>query len=606
MVNSSALLKTSGSYTINLIRAGKSRNFEFSLKALPISVLIILISLSGAAADNPNDGRITWEQPFSPSSTDMPQHYGSGSSIPFRVDVSNIGSSPGDIKWYRKKAGDTSWTEVEGENIRSDWGHGETTSDEAYPASTFFINDENTGVSTLNENEQTTFTVDGDEITVEATTICPDSCTPSKTGITVGNDLISIKEGGYFEASNSVLRVTDIESDDVGNEYIDITHYTEDRTPSDGNYEYKVEVETDSNEFYHTDSIYFDLGSSDGNNIPYISEVRISNKTTYSFLPAANIQEGAVVAVDIAEQESDSFNLILEDRNNAQDLQRHTYDGDVEEFTGDSVYSELLDKTLGNFIDVSEWQVQSKNTAVFKLSKNELDQTNFLSSKGNTYSLGFKIEEEASNLVRNSVDYSTPVEATNDAPTIDTVGFQDTCYDGNFQSVSQLSGGDLVDCLVVDVSDPDNEGDHIVKVNFTQVYDDRKVVRDTSFSTPSDNFGNTYYFAGNGFNTDVNPQGSTLTEDKKVLDSGTWKAEVTVEDGLNSVSKTVTSDIPWGSLNVEMVQPSKNFSILSNSSFGMDLRLTCSGGPECVNQNESTSVYWDPVKTGSTSARWLP
>ena len=518
----------------------------------------------------------------------MPVHYGSGTTPSFEVELNqDFSNNPDDIRWYRKQASDTSWTEIESESLQPEWDHNNGKSSDAdYSADTFFLEDEGS-LLTLNEGESQTVTVDGSEVTFEASGIYPGNNPPGVL-LTIGGTEYVIVEGEYIEVNGVPVRADTITEDDVGNQRVELTSYNEEDNPADGQYDYRVVAQTNPSDLYYSQPLFFDISSLNNNNAPYIENVTINSQSIYDFESLSGIDPGATVRADVIEREGDAYNISLVDRTGSFDDKVQTVsvnsDGTVED-----VYSVVLDFFFDPFFDTGGLKGDNSNRVAFKILPKERENAIDLFDINGTYDFGFRVVDENFD-ERKTADFTLTTDDTVLQPNITAIEGSGDC-----STYSTLSGFDTrqpLNCIKVTATDS-NDDDLFVALNLTEVYD---AVDRNKYSTLANNYhqknGDEYIFNLSKIDVPTN----------EVNASGKWRAEAIASDGLSNDTKTVSWNVPWGNLNMEMVEPSNDFSILRNGSFGMDLRLTCSGGPECVNQNESTSVFWDPKPVEKSSS----
>jgi len=567
------------------IRAGLSKNTNSRsrfLKALPLTVLMVsMISLT-VSADIPvssNDPELEFSEPFSNSDT-MPQHFSSGSSINFRVFVeSSFHENAEGFDLYRKKAGDTAWNNIESQNIQSQWTHGSFSTDADF-AAWYYFPDKTSEQVTLNEGDSSTITCDGQEVQIAANTITDSS--PGETTLEIGGTTYSIFEGEYLElpGCSGVVRAEEIGSFP----FVELQLYYRSVSPSDGHYRYKASIDTTGGDIYHSESIYFDVSGFNNDNYPYIEKVEMGGQRIYDFQSLSGISPGETVYVDVIEREGDAYNVTLEDRGSGLDIQRQkvNQDGSLED-----LYSAALDFFIDPFVDTSSLKGDNSKRLAFKITPEERDSGVDLFGQDGTYSFGFSISDQGRVLSRKSLDYTLTTDGTAYAPNITAVEGSGDC--STYSPLSSFDSSQPLNCIRVTATDQDTE-ELFVGLNLTEEYDNvdrnKYEVLSANWDTRS---GDQYIF--NLSKIDV-PTDS-------INASGTWTASVKASDSITSDNETVSWNVPWGQLRVERVSPvSVPFSVYDNESFSNSYRISCGGGPECVNQNESVQLQWDPFQVG--------
>ena len=524
----------------------------------------------------------------------MPAHFSSGSEIELvaKLDDSLVGNNPGDFDFYTKSASSTSYSLFDGISIKERFHHGASKSGNAVYAANVYMPDDGSTLQVY-EGETVTFTVNGNEVTLEGEIVNLGN-NPDEVTVRVDGTLKQVVMGEYLNVPgepNNYLRLTDTFDDLSNGPTAEFTVTESGYSPSIGNYDLKAVAESDSGEFYHSDELHYDFRSSDGFNVPYVKSLTYDGKQLSSVSINSGIQIGDTLVATVVKQEADPYNVTLVDRGSGQELVSAQVDdnGFIQKFR-----DILLDVSLGYFIDVSGFQSGDTAEIPLKLTADQNDQVDFLNTVDGTYQVGVKIDEESR--TRNTVDYSLQTDQNAAAPTVESIQASQDC--SNFSPISSFDGEEnLVTCIKVTASDSDTQASSLgVSLNLSNDYDSIQYFEADSYSTYSSRTGYEYVF-------DVSDADRFFTE---FNESGSWTATAEVTDGLNTVSETVQWDVPWGDLMVEMVDPSSDISVLNNESFSMDLRVSCSGGPECVNQNESVNLYWDPVrKTGQASVKNL-
>jgi len=533
---------------------------------------------------------INWERPFTPDNGNMPQTYGSGASVPLeiRLDLDYQQSADG-ISWYRKKIGQQTWTQVESQNVKEQWKHGLDSNEGEFTPTTYFFDKNTADDISVDQGASITKTVDGQEVQFSVQNVDADS-TPRTASVEVGGiDYNGIYAGEYTIPPNvgtedgPYFRIEEIQNFAGGDPYVRFVEYTPYTSPNDGNYRYKAVSETDSGDRYHTESIYFYVTDVVNQNAPYIEEITAQGDNTYrlyDFFSSDSINPGTTLNVTVVQQEDDPYNITLVDRSTGQEIQEiKASDAGI-----DTLYSDAVGGTLEILgFDASFVQGQNKIVIPFKLTKEGNQQYDFLNTQDSNYQLGFKIEDLQSVKTRESLTYEVNTSGSNPAPTIDSIQASPDCSSyTQFSSYSQYS---TISCVKVDYSDANSDTEYAA-INITQLYDNQ--VRE-SYSSVN------YQYSKKSGSSFIFNLSEIDTPTDSLNESGKWQIEAEVSDGLNTDTSTSTLQVPWGDLSVVRERPSSvPFSLYDNETFMNSYSLRCGGGPECVNQNRSVTLAWDP------------
>lgn len=511
----------------------------------------------------------------------MPESYSSGSSINFEILAdSSFHENADSFTLYRKSSLDSSWTEWENQNIQSQWRHTTSSSDADFPAWTY-LPDKTDQSITLNNDESKTVSCDG-EIQIEATDI--NDSTVGMIDLQIGGTAYTIFEGEYLglPGCDGYIR-----AEEVGSfPYVELQLYYPDLNPSDGSYRYKAVFEDTNGDFYHGDSIYTTVGYS--LEAPYIENVTYEDNRIYDFKSDSGLKPGGTIYVSVKEFDSDDYVVTLEDRTGSTTTDIHRAnitDGELK-----NSYDIVVDFFLDPFFDASPLKGENSAVVPLRLSSEALKESSIFQQDG-SYEVGFRINEiDGSTILsditaqRQSPTYSVTTDGTSFAPNITSVGGSPDC--SSYQSLSSYDfvAKDL-SCIRVEVTDSDDDR-VFVDMNLSAEYDNKTFNSYETLGYGNDQ-KNGHYYIFNLSKIDV-----PLS---KINESGEWTAEFEASDGINNDTETVSWSVPWGSLQVERVSPSSvPFSVFDNETFLNSYRISCSGGPECVNQNESVQLAWDP------------
>ncbi|MEF8880808.1 MAG: hypothetical protein V5A72_03190 [Candidatus Nanohaloarchaea archaeon] len=561
-----------------------SRNLFAPLRILLL--LLVLTSITGFAVGSDtraSSSDIEWIDPYNPENKDEPAHFQDGSEIAPRVELrdSMIGNDPGQVEWMQKKSFEKSYSRIYSVEIKERFHHGQSGLTPDIPANGYLLQDEQS--FTVTEGETKTVTIDGADHEIEAEIVDPTNNPKTATTRIDGGDLYETFVGEYFYIQNVPVRVYDIK-DSITGDYVEYQVYDDTYEPQTGSYDLKAKAEVDDQEYFHSRPLHFDLSINDGQNIPYVKSLSYDGKEIDNLNTETDIEIGDTVVATVEKQESDPYNVTLVDRSTGTKISKAEVasDGTIESF-----YDLIVEGTLGIFFDVSGFQSGDTAEIPLKLTPEQNDNIDFLSTVNGEYQLGIKIEEFAG--TRNTPDYTLQTNQDNSPPSIDSVEASADC--SSYQDITSFNNEEnLVECIRVSASDSDTDASNLgVSLNLIQEYDGVKHYETTEY---------TNYDSRNNYNYIFNVSKADVPFNE-FNNSGSWTADVEVTDGLDSATDSITWTVPWGTVNVEMVRPSTNISKLNNESFDFDLRISCSGGPECVNQNESINVYWDPVKSSS-------
>lgn len=577
---------------------------------------MLLLASFGASAKtlvSETDPQIEILQPFSASNSNQPKHFSSGSDIEgwATIDWSLFDDNLDERVWMRKNAGDRTFTEHESRTIfngvnvndKTRWTHGQVSDPasnnaDVYPANRVYLDDDNSEII-LDDGESKTITVNGNEhtfsIETDGVTTCCSSSDIWDTDLTVdGTQYQNLYPGEYVQipGENEVVRVHKI-VEGASTDYLELGFYDTTKDPADGNYEYKLKGVKENGDEVHSRRIYFDVGSSDGNNIPYVEEVRVDGKEINYLEDATGIAPGSVLEVDVAELESDNFNASLYDAFDSTPVNylEAKYLSNESQIT--SYTDQFLDQTLGIYFDVSGFQNPNTITVPFKLTPEQVDESGgFLGTVDGSYQVGFELEDLDTFGVRRTPDYGITTDLQPGQPVIEKI--QGSKYCENYKNITEFKGGSL-DCVKVVVSDSDSE-DHYVELNLTQEYDGVKHVKNTEpYSNYDIKNGTNYIFNVTKEGANEFDENSSRVPLSYIDDSGNWSVSAYVSDGVLNDTKSYTWSVPWGNIEIDVVQPSNTpFSVLDNETFTNSYNISCVGGAECVNQNETLSFYWDP------------
>lgn len=484
-----------------------------------------------------------------------------------------------------KDASATSYSEINTPEIKERFHHSSSSDTQAYESNVYLLDDDQS--FTVQEGNTQTITVNEEEVTFENVDTQLSS-SPSEVTFRIDGGLELGYMGEYFQVKGDCryVRITDAFEDVSNDRFVEFTIYDACLSEPDGSYDLMAVAETSSGDFYHSQPIHFNFASVDGTNIPYIKSLTYDGQELSSLNSNSGLKVGDTVVVTVVKQESDPYNVSLVDRSSGQEL----FQGDVDK-DGVLKYfrNTLVESVLGFYIDVAGFQSGDVAEIPLKLTPEQNEDVNFLNTVNDSYQVGIKVEEDIG--VRNSVTYSVETSESAAAPVVESIEASKFC--NSYKPITEFDAEqNIVSCIKVTASDSDTPASQLgVSLNLTHVYDNITYYETDSYSSYDSRNGNEYIF-------DTSNAQNYLGEFRE---SGAWKVTAKAEDGLNSDSLTRQWNVPWGDLAVEMVSPSSDITILNNESFSFDLKISCSGGPECVNQNESVTLYFDPLKQASTS-----
>ena len=81
--------------------------------------------------------------------------------------------------------------------------------------------------------------------------------------------------------------------------------------------------------------------------------------------------------------------------------------------------------------------------------------------------------------------------------------------------------------------------------------------------------------------------------DQVIDDSGDWNASVIAGNSTHNSEITQTWSVPWGWLDVDIITPTTNISVVQNNTFNLTAKVTCMGG-ECASEGETLKLWADP------------
>lgn len=548
------------------------------MREIYLKIMILTTVFTGltalSTASYTND--IKWDQPFNPEASDMPLHFDSGSNnIDFQIVVNDFTNNIQNASLYRKKTSESSFSKVESTVVKDDWGHGQSSGNEDISADEINFPGESSTL-TVSEGGSQTVTIDGTEHTIETVNVY-DSNSPPSADIRIDGvlyDPLYTGEGIYVDGK--YIRIRGVLTTSV---YFQL----EDKSINlnDGNYEYRAKYNGGL-----TEEIVFDVNPNDGFNVPYLKNVSVEGNRLFDFT-TGTVSTGSSIEAVVKQNEGDSFNVTLVDDSTGSEVLEYQFNG-----SGGltSAYNSILEGTLGVFTDVSGFQ----NSDLAKVSFSVPQGSDLLSTDASNYDFSIDVEDLGSSITRNGVTYNVDTSGVNDAPSIDRVqGFDGvswkniTEFTGSFESLTEIR-----------VKASDNNNDQLyASLNLTQLYDNQERQVETSSGFNYDErvvaSSNSEYYVW-----DVSDNSFPTTE---INESGSWRVEAFVSDGSKNDSVTREWSVPFGDVNFELLNPITDINIFQNETFEFKYRVTCSGGPECVNQNESLNVWPDPVQAGGLS-----
>jgi hypothetical protein len=554
------------------------------LKASPILILTIFTltvfttqALESGDRVRVDSSTLEWVEPFQHDLSSMPVDYSSGEEPEVGIDFKKSSvNNPDEINYLYKKASDTGFTEVEQQPILSRYHHTDSQNDATYDNTVYWYQDVDN--IQVDEAQSKTFFVNGNEHTIFA----EDIIGPNKVDI------------DYDGVSYNGLHIGESIDADNGNEFTlvvdDITETTmyfevfENKFEvGDGHYRLLARAKEDGQHQYNK-PLYFE--TTNGGTIPFIEKITYDGKEIDHLNDISNVKTGSEFRVFVRNRENDDFKIFLQDRESSTEIQS----AQVNDNFVETIVQEILNEPFPIWYEESQL---TQGGDVVEVPFKVTSEDTYLLDQGVSHDIGLKIKQ--SDGTRLTPDYTITPDQSNAAPSIESIEWDDSCNTNNlFLNMSYLdSRTDNPECIAVKVNDPDTTGGHAVSLNITQNYDGVKHEYYTetvaSLGDSDKVSGNTYLFEISNF----------LKPFNKISDSGTWTAAARVEETGNVDTKTVSWQVPWGDLKVDMVKPSTDLTRNNSDSFEMDLNISCSGGPECVNQNESTSLYWDPKEASN-------
>lgn len=536
---------------------------QLSLRKTTIltATLLILVSLSSAAYSN----ELEWQQPFNPDSTPMPAHFDNNNGeLEFIIQDQRDSITFVDYTLQRKTADQKSWSTLHNTDSQVQ-SHGSVSSDADLPADRVVFPGNQGSFTISSTGNETTATINGRETTVGWTgyTTGP----PEQMTVVVDGTSYTVFEGEGIQENGHYLRFSLVQ---ISQSDYDLLVYNSDPTitHSSDQYEYRV---IHQNTDRYSKPIYFDVSTSDGFNIPYVENVTVDNNLQYDFVTGAVSPQSTVSAV-VRQQESDNYNITLEDRSQGTDIETAT----VESGTVSNIYSEALSTFFGGFTDTAGFTGENLDKVSFNAQGADL-----LSQEAQTYNYGFTLEDFDGTLTRNTADYTVDTSGTNDAPNITAVeGFTGSTWKPveNFDTY-----GETFEEIRVTVDDANNDL-VAVNVNLTEVYDG--TVRES-------NVGEGYNFDEKNGDQYIYYLNNSQVPTSEINDSGTWRVDVQTDDGGKTDSETRSWSVPWGDLTVKQVAPTNDVTLNLYEEFTWQVKVGCSRG-ECVNENESLRVWPDP------------
>lgn len=548
------------------------------MRSIYLKIMIVTTVFTGitalSTASYTND--IEWDQPFNPEASDMPVHFDSGSSnIDFQIVVNNPTNSIQNASLYRKTTSEDSFSKVESTVVKDDWGHGQSSGNEDLSADEINFPGESSTL-TVSEGGSQTVTIDGTEHTIETVTSYSGNSPPSADIRIDGVLYDPLYTGEGIFVDGKYVRIRGVLSSSV---YYQLEE--DSINLNDGNYEYRAKYNGG-----FTEEIVFDVNPNDGFNVPYLKNVSVDSNRLFDFT-TGTVSTGSSIEAVVKQNEGDPFNVTLVDDSTGEEVYEYRFNG-----SGSlrSAYNYLLESSLGVFTDVSGFQDSSLTKVSFLPSQN----SDLLSTDASNYDFSIDVEDLDTTNKRNGVTYNVDTSGTNDAPNIERIeGFDGsswkniTEFTGTFESFTRIR---------VEASD-NNNNQLYASLNLTQLYDnqERQVETETlnNYDESQDASSNSNYYIW-----DISDNSFPTTE---INESGSWRVEASVSDGSKNDSLTREWSVPFGDINVELLNPITDINIFQNETFEFKYKVTCSGGPECVNQNESIKAWPDPVQAGGLS-----
>jgi len=419
----------------------------------------------------------------------------------------------------------------------------------------------------LSEGQSSTFTIDGDEHTIELVSVNEYSDGPEIVGYKVDAGTLQTRdEGEYFSIDGHWIWIYDASSPGSADfeiiEPITMPQYESSYRVKYGS-RYSNPIYTSVHDTWET---------------PVITKARSDGKRIYDFNRTGGIAPTSTISGQVYQREGDDYNVSLYDNSNGLVAYANTNG------SADNVYVNVVKDT---FYDLGEvfLDLDQQNTLQFPTAGSSL-----LEASDQNDDFYFKIEDIDDGQSRLTHVYQTHTSGTNDAPNITGIeGFNGSSWKDltQFQSFNES-----LDRVRIQVEDQNNEF-HQAQLYLEDQYDTN--IR-ANWSTDHSISGDYY----------------TWNISNRTDDSGDWVAKFNVTDGDKYDSETVNWSIPWGSLSVQNFTVNGSTSsttVTTEDSFYVNATLHCEGG-ECAsetngthNTTEWTENWLDPVKileNGST------
>lgn len=492
-------------------------------------------------------------QPVDQTQGDYQEMFGSsgetdGENLVFKAqvnDASNIFTG-GLIQLYEKDATSKTWQLVD-----------ETETNTGHPDGQEYYFGQ-LGEDTIEEGSSSTFTVDGDEHTIEVVDVYEDET----ADILVDGESESVEPGDYFDFSGRPVLVSYITYTCLDT-CVEEAHFKildNDHQVSEGEKSFRVALANDDGTpQIYSEQIHLSVDTSD--RTPYLNRTTSDGKRVRSF-NRTTVGLFSGITGYVTEDQGDNYNISLYNDENDELVAYSTSDKGT-----------TLIKAKGVFYDVINFFTDTAETGEhrFPTVGSELH-----SSTGFDDNYYFEIEDLADGTTRTTQVFQTTTDGENYAPDISNV----EGYNGSsWKTITQYTDyGEPLDRIRVNVDDANNDF-HAVDMYLESDY--------TGSIQLNDSIGAYTY----DYNGEINR-------------SGNWTLKVNVTDGDKHDYQTYNWTVSWGDLqaNLTVNNQTGEVEVKKGQEANWTCTYTCLGGECRAEQLDNTSCYLDPAEINTTDS----
>ncbi|MFB6226290.1 MAG: hypothetical protein ABEJ02_02975 [Candidatus Paceibacteria bacterium] len=455
----------------------------------------------------------------------------------------------------KKLASDTSWTNVSETFTDTDWVHTGSGNSDLQSTEVVFP-----GVKSSvfqDENTRKTYTIGGTEVTVNITDIRDSS--PDEIDVKInGGSTKTYYPGEAVYVNGNYIRFADIVSVSAGTYAAELNVLDDDYSLSTGHYEYRLYYKNQG----FSKPLYFAING-DGDTIPYVKKVEVNGNEVFDYGKYTGISRLSGVVSKVHVKDPESYKVFLSNQDLSGD---YGYSVDYK----DGVFSYLdylRDTAFAIFFNGPDRDFRFENETL-----------NLYETLGESENFRLYIKEVSDGDVRSTAVYNTVT--TSNSKDISGKPFNVTGiegFNGSWHPVTSFETGwenitKFRAQLNTSVKYPLGELKIYNDYDLEKKIDNLHVERDNSTSTVIFN-----------------------SSEQVIDDSGKWNVSVWVETN-DAYNDTYYSSwtVPWGDASVDVLKPANPITVLDNETFQFDLRVSCSGGPECFNENETWKLWPDP------------